>query len=269
MDYISYSQYNSYTACPRRWYLGYVAKAEELQTWYLPIGTAVHQMIEAYLGGTLSSQLTPAKFFYPLIEKQMLIEPDTSKWMAGGSKEEPVTEERALKRVQECFEKALSFLEDIEVWEVEADLSWKLPGLEVPIKAFVDIVGEHQTKGPVILDWKTGSSKPNNFQLETYAALLMENNSLPYATEEFKGRYAMLSPQYTSTTRYVDLSKVDPAKVGAKYQKVYEQIKKKIYKPVVGFDCKFCYHRENCIAKSGLTKRSMHYDRAHVDGIPY
>ena len=203
--HISYSQWKQYSACPRSWYLARLKGGEELQSWYLPIGTVVHDGIEARLKG---EPFDLTKRFYSLVEKQMKIEPDLSKWLAGGPTDSPITNEKALQRAVECYEKAVQELEAIDVWEVEYDASGRLPGLSVPIKAFIDIVGEHKKKGPVIWDWKTGSTKPDNFQLETYAALLKENGPREWDwTPAFlKGRYIMLSPTYTSTTRYVDLS---------------------------------------------------------------
>lgn len=273
IPHISYSQYSTYTKCPRSWYLGKIRKAEEKQTWYIPIGSAVHDMIEDCLDTTGQTMPGPEAYFYPLISRQLAIEPDTTKWLAGGPKDNPVTEERALKRVQECFEKALTFLGDVEVWEVEYDATGSLPGLEVPVKAFVDIIGEHKKKGPVILDWKTGSTKPDNFQLETYAALLKYDDREVVGriddSVRYHGRYAMLSPAYESVTRYVDLSKVDPAEVGAKYQKVYDQMKRKLYPTKHGFDCKFCFNQDNCLLNAGPTERAKYYDRAHEDGYPF
>lgn len=231
-------------------------------------------MIEDWLDDTVGPALvTPESadlYFYPLIEQQMNIEPDLSKWMAGGPKDNPITEERALKRVQECFEKALTFLSDIDVWEVEYDASGRLPGLEIPVKAFVDLIGEHKKKGPVILDWKTGSTKPNNFQLETYAALL-DHNAFKhplYTTDSFHGKYAMLAPG-ASDARFVDLSKVDPNEVGAKYQAVYEKMKAKLYPTQHGFNCRFCFQSPNCLLEAGPTERAKYYDRAYEDGLPY
>ncbi|QIA28845.1 hypothetical protein [Streptomyces phage JXY1] len=56
-------------------------------------------------------------------------------------------------------------------------------GCEVPVKAFIDIVGEHKKHGPVIVDWKSGKSKPkNNLQLETYAVLLNTSTPSPVTT---------------------------------------------------------------------------------------
>lgn len=268
MDHISYSQYNTYVSCPRSWYLSKIRHAEEKQTWYIPIGSAVHNMIEEYLGTGSDSPLKAEDFFYPLIERQLKIEPDTSKWMAGGPKDAPVVEDKALQLVRDCFEKALYELDNIRIWEVEAELSFNLPGLEVPIKAFADILGEHYKKGPVILDWKTGSTKPGNFQLETYAALLKVNPIYHDLNENYKGRYVMLAPG-KPVTRYVDLSDVSPVEVGAKYQQVYEKMQAKLYPVKQGFDCRFCFNQENCLANAGMTPRSIYYDKSEEDGIPF
>jgi len=270
MDYISFSQYKTYTSCPRSWYLSKIRKAEEKQTWYIPIGSAVHDMIEFWLTewGTPDGSLPKAEdYFYPLIEKQMLIEPDTSKWLAGGPRADPVTGHKALTLVRECFSKALEELEDIDVWHVEYDASGRLPGLSVPIKAFIDIIGEHKKKGPVIWDWKTGSTKPDNFQLITYKALMTEGKDA-FAELKWHGRYVMLKPG-SASTRYVDLSKVDPLEVGKKYQAVYDLMQDKKYQTNAGFNCRFCFNQENCLVNAGVTPRSKYYDRSADDGLPY
>lgn len=269
MEHISFSQFSTYTKCPRSWYLGRIAQGEEKQTWFLPIGTAVHGMIEDYIQEEYDSpdQLSAELYFYPLIEKQMQIEPDLTKWLAGGPETAPITHKKALQRAVDCFEKAVEELEAIDVWEVEYDASGRLPGLSVPIKAFVDIIGEHKKKGPVIWDWKTGSTKPDNFQLETYAALLDYNDN-PFVNG-WQGRYIMLSPTYTSTTRYVDLSKVDPEEIGKKYQAVVDRIEGKHYEAKAGFNCGFCFQSPNCLVNAGMTERSVYYDRSTDDGYPY
>lgn len=267
MDYISYSQYKTYTSCPRSWYLSRIRKAEEKQTWYIPMGSAVHDLIELHLQGDPILPSTLDDVFYHYIRKQMLIEPDTSKWLAGGPKADPVVEEKALQRVRECFSKALEELEDIEVWEVEYDASGRLPGLSVPVKGFVDIIGEHKKKGPVILDWKTGSTKPDNFQLITYAALLKSADTSPMRWPDF-GRYVMLAPG-ASNTRYVDLSKVDPEEVGKKYQAVYDRMQEKHYEAKASFNCKFCFNQENCLVNAGITPRTEYYDKSAEDGYPF
>ena len=160
------------------------------------------------------------------------------------------------------------------MWEVEYDASGRLPGLSVPLKAYVDLVGEHKKKGPVILDWKTGSTKPGNFQLETYAALLAKPDQFWNLTAKrpiaFKGRYVMLAPGKAST-RYVDLSEISPEGVGMKYEAVYRQMQAKVYKANAGFGCQFCFNQDNCLANAGglPTRQAIYYDRSADDGYPY
>lgn len=275
LDHTSYSQHKEYLDCPRSWYLNKLRGGEKRQTWYLPIGTAVHQMVEARLKGELnadgsvaSTSLRAEDFFYPLIERQLEIEPDMSKWLAGGPADNPVVEDKALQQVIDCYERALEMLDEIEVWHVELDVSGNLPGLEVPCWAFADIIGEHKKHGPSIWDIKTGKQKPkDNFQLETYKALLMERDRLAW-DEVKKGGFLMVNPA-ASKARPVDLSKVNPVEVGAKYQEVYAQMKEKIYKTNQGYQCKMCFQKDNCLQGGGVTNRSLYYDRSKHDGVPF
>jgi putative RecB family exonuclease len=267
IPHLSFSQLNTYTKCPRAWYLGKLRQGEEVQSWYIPIGRAVHDKLEDALKG--GPERLMEDYFYPLVAKQMEIEPDLTKWLAGGPEFAPITHEKALQRAVDCYEKAVRELEDIEVWEVEYDASGRLPGLSVPLKAFVDIVGEHKTKGPVIWDWKTGSTKPDNFQLITYAALLgVMDDERGKWDPKFQGRYVMLAPG-SSNTRYVDLSEVDPAEVGAKYQAVVNRIEGKHYETKAGFNCRFCFQQSNCLVNAGPTKRALYYDLSTEEGLPY
>ena len=264
ITHLSYSQYRTYTECPRSWYLGKVRQAEEVQTWYVPLGSAVHGKIEDALKGGPEKPMED--YFYPLITAQMQVEPDITKWLAGGPKDAPVTHEKALQRAVECYERAVQELEDIEVWEVEYDATGALPGLSVPLKAFVDIIGEHKTRGPVIWDWKTGSTKPDNFQLITYAALLDHNRG---PSPVGWGRYMMISPTYTSQTKYVDLTKVDPMEVGKKYEAVLQRMKAKHYETKAGFNCRFCFQQNNCMVNAGINPRTTYYDHSTEEGLPF
>lgn len=276
-EHISFSQYNSYTRCPRAWYLGKIAGAEERQTWFLPIGTAVHRMIEDQIA-VLKSGLDEDRFdaedyFYPLIAEQMKVDPDHKLWLKSTTSTGPLTEDRALQHVKDCFEKALEFLDEIDVWEVEYDASGVLPGLSVPIKAYVDIIGEHKKHGPVILDWKTGKQKPkDNFQLETYQALLdgtVFTDSKGLSVTRFTGLWAMLHPE-ASKARPISLDHVDPAEVGAKYEAVYQKMKAGQYRTNYNkYNCGMCFQQDNCILKSGPTKRAKYYDKATEDGFPF
>lgn len=263
---MSYSALSRYEECPRSYYLGRATDAPERQTWFFPIGTAVHNMIEQYLENQIT--LTAEQAFYPLIQGQLEKDPDDVNWLAGGSAEAPVIRKRALDLVKACFERALEFLDGIDVWEVEYDATGRLPGCEVPIKAFIDVVGEHKKHGPVIVDWKTGKQKPkNNLQLETYAALLMVDNPWDPALN-FTGLWAMLNPD-AAQARKVDLSGVDPNALGVRYQQAYDAIVKKVWKANAGFHCRFCTQRPNCLIESPASPQAIKFDKSEQDGYPY
>ncbi len=270
---MSFSALSRYEECPRSYYLGRLKRAEEKQTWFFPIGTAVHEMIEEYLkaddqGSGYVLTRTAEQVFYPLIEKQLKIDPEDVNWLAGGPQDDPTIRAKALDLVKRCYENALKFLEDIDVWEVEYDATGRLPGCDVPIKAFIDIIGEHKKHGPVIVDWKTGKQKPKtNLQLETYEALLRVNQVLA-DRHPTVGLWAMLNPE-ASQARKVDLSDVDPSALGARYQKAYEAITKKIWKANAGFHCRFCTQAPNCLIEAGPTKRARYYDKSEEEGCPF
>ena len=265
MEHISYSQYNTYTECPRSWYLGKKTDAPERQTWYLPVGTAVHKGIEAHLAG---EPFDLDRTFYSLIYKQRLIEPDLKLWMAGGSTSDPTTKGKALQLAKDCLEAGLEYLENFTVWEVEYDATGRLPGLDIPVKAYVDAIGEHKKFGPTIVDWKTGASKPkNNFQLETYRALLSWNEPSGFRAPTM-GHWSMLAPK-ASKARPIDLSYVNAYEVGAKYQKAYKAMTQRRYQSNVRFGCKFCFHQDNCLAKAGPTEQAKFYDKSSEDGFPF
>jgi len=268
-DYLSYSAVNSYEECPRAWYLRYARKAKPRQAWFFAMGKAVHTSIEKYIEtGDVPGFET---VFYPLVSEQMAVDPDLSTWLHAGSSTDPVIKEKAVELGKTCVENAVKFLEDIDVWEVERKLKLNLPGCEVPILAYIDILGEHKKHGPLIVDWKSGKNKPkNNFQLESYSALTLVSNS--WKGVRFDGYWGMLHPDATPKTdrgRFVNLSSVDPAEVGARYQRAYEGMKKKVYSGQKKFGCIFCVQQDNCLINAGLTPRARHFDKAEEEGYPY
>lgn len=271
--HLSYSSLNTYEQCPRSYFLGKVKEAEERQTWFFPVGTAVHTLIDEHLrtGDTFSSDYMDS-VFHDLVRKQMAIDPNVNGWLHGGSDDDPVWKDKAMQMVKDCVHKAYEFLEDITIYEYEYDATGMLPGCEVPIKAYIDIVGEHKKHGPVILDWKSSASKPKTaLQLEIYAALLNytdhpfnEHTAIQFNT----GLWAMLRPS-ASKARPIDLSGVDPVALGARFQKMYDSIKQKLWQTKHGYGCKFCIQAPNCLLESGPTARAKYYDTADSDGFPF
>lgn len=263
-EHMSYSALSRYEECPRSYYLGRVADAPERQTWFFPMGSAVHLCVEDYLQTGDVPRFEDR--FYPLVRQQMKLDPDDVNWLSAGSQDDPVIRAKAVELGKRCVESAIKFLEDMDVWHVEYDASGYLPECDVQIKAFVDLIGEHKKHGPSIVDWKSGKQKPkNNLQLETYAALLSESGKL-YG--DVKGIWAMLNPD-SSKARPIDLSKVDAAALGRRYQAAYDAIKDRKWKANAGFHCRFCTQAPNCLIEAGPTERALLHDKSEEDGYPY
>lgn len=264
LTHMSYSTYNSYKNCPRQMYLGKVRGAWSRGAWFFIIGTAVHEGIEARLKG---EPFDLKASVYRAVEEQMRTDPDVDAWHHGTYEDEPARKEKALKLAQDCLIEAYRWLDEEleEIVLIEADLSGNLPGCEVPIKAYADILGKHRKHGWSIVDWKSSAAKPkDNFQLETYRALLLTQGVDRYDT----GLWAMLRPG-ASKARKIDLSNVDPAEVGAKYQAVYEKIKAGVFPTEHGYNCRTCVHDLNCGQRSPGTERSNYYDDVSRNLIPF
>jgi len=256
LTHFSYSSKNTYDSCPRAYYLSRVRKAEPVPAWYFVIGSAVHAWIEGHL---LDPNNVPAidELFMAEVMKRRAIEPDTTKWLHGGSKDAPVIEERALKLAQDCVEKAVVYLQDIDVWEVELDISGILPGMTLPLKAYVDVIGEHKKHGPIIGDWKTGKSKPKDaFQLETYNVL--RQVAKMYQEHQFKGLWLMLNPD-APKARPIELVK-SVESVSGMYGASAERADAGIYPAKPQYNCRFCDMRLNCKTATGINKRTEYYD---------
>ena len=266
VSHLSYSALSSYKACPRRFWLSRVAQAEGAPAWYFAVGTAVHTYIEAHLKGELDSDHSMGKtveeLFVAEVERLLLIEPDIHAWNHGGSQEDPVVGEKALKLAQSCVERAIELLSDIDVWEVELDVSGYLPNCSLPIHGYVDIVGEHKKHGPIIGDWKTGKSKPKDaLQLETYKSLLRRYNNGAglYNDYTFKGMWLMLNPD-ASQARPIVFT-MGGNTLGRMYGEVADKIGRDVYPALVQYNCRFCEQKLNCRAKSGRTPRTDYYDK--------
>ena len=269
--YLSFSQVSRYEECPRSWYLSYARKAEPRQTWFFPMGSVVHISVEKYLETGNVPEFKDV--FYPLIAKQMEIDPDHRGWLHARTGENIVQGQAAIDLGRRCVDNAVKFLKDMDVWEVEYDASCELPGLEVPVKMYIDIVGEHKKHGPLIVDWKSGKKAPKSiFQLEVYKAGVLQHGFTDAGF--FNGWWGMLHPEgepKTARGRLKDLSHVTPEAIAERFQKAYDGMKKQIYKANVIFGCRFCTMQDNCLAKHfpNRPERAVYYDHSSADGKPF
>jgi hypothetical protein len=126
----------------------------------------------------------------------------------------------------------------------------------------------------VIIDWKTGKSKPkDNLQLETYDALMSNQPDLPWMEHggmagQFTGLWVMLNPD-AAKARPVQLVKT-PQEMGAMYAEVERKILAGAFPANIQYNCRFCTMLPNCKTKSGSSERTRYYDTPEKDGvIPY
>lgn len=178
--------------------------------------------------------------------------------------------QKAVDTGKACVENAFKFLEKFSVLHVEYRLFNKLPGLDIPILGFADLIGHHEDHGILLVDMKSSAQKPkNNMQLETYNALAEEDEQLD-GYGPFKGYWLMVRPDAkpkTEKARLFDFE-MSAEQIGARYQKVYEAMQAKQYQATSKF-CDFCTQKPNCLAQSGPTKRALYYDKSETDGIPF
>lgn len=267
-DHLSYSAaISTFKSCPRAFYLSRIKRAESAQAWYFVVGSAVHSFIEQHLlnkedMGTLDID----EFFMAEVMSARQVEPDTTKWLHATVNDIPVIEERALKLAQDCAEYALEWLEDFTPWHVEPDISGMLPGCTMPIKAFPDLIGEHSKHGPLIVDWKTGKTRGQRMQLETYKSLLGTWDSMTDVKwHELRGMFVYLNPE-AQKSRPVKLV-MTPKEVGAMYGEIERKIKAGAFPAMPQFMCDFCTMKPNCKTKSGANPRTLYYDTPEKDGL--
>lgn len=239
------------------------------------MGTVVHDSIDTFIKTGDVPKFED--LFYPLVEAQLAIDPNFNEWLSAGSGDNKIQGKAVVDLGKLCIDNALLFLKDFDVWESEYPIITQLPGCEVDVKAYIDIVGEHKNLGPLIVDWKSGKTKPKTpLQLQVYEALLDQpwEGALvhPFPTDKLNGYWGMLHPDAKPKTergRFVDLSGVDPAVIGARFQKAYEGMKKKVYAGQLKYSCQFCFQQDNCKINAGETQRARYYDLAETEGYPF
>lgn len=268
-DHLSYSSLSTYSSCPRSYYLSRHKRAWGLPAWYFIVGSAVHDYIKDELSPD-SSPRPLEEYFQDEVNKANDLEEDQSLWLHGGSDDDPVVGEKALALASACVEKFHIFMEDMsDIWQVEYDVSGHLPGCSMEIKAYVDVVGMHKKHGPVIIDWKTGKTKPkDNIQLETYHCLEMVKAGTTLDGSQTKGLYVMLNPD-AAKARPVTF-KHTPESLGKLYGGIEQQIKSRVWKPEPQYNCRFCTMKPNCKTMSGRNDRTRYYDTPERDkGYPF
>lgn len=263
-DHISHSSRETLQRCARQYFLTRVAKAPQMPALWLAGGSAVHEATEFYdlTVVATSKKADPeeiadywdAAFNGQLLEAEER-EEDTSKWRS--SETEPIETWRTMGLQ---FVQAYIDWRERSPWEIwttpdgqpaiELDVSGRLPGCDMEIKAFLDrVFWDPILKKLVIVDLKTSKKPPKSAdQFGTYGALL----TAKYGVSVDMG-VAFMNRRGTLATPY-DLAEYTPEFVGEIFGKAWQDIETYMKAgnfPADTSDCFLCDVKASCHALNG------------------
>jgi putative RecB family exonuclease len=266
-EHISHSSRETLERCARAYFLTRVAKAPQTPALWLAGGSAVHETTEFYdllsvgqAGDGQGEELLDfetAEIWNSCFDKQLAEaeerEGDTRKWRSSQSEPIEVWRTMGLHLVQAYID--WRERSPWEIWTtpdglpaIELDVSGKLPGCPVEIKAYLDrVFWDPVFKKRHIVDLKTGKKPPKNAdQFGTYGALLKAKYGVDADMGvPFMNRKSALGKPY-------DLAEYTPEYVGGVFGKAWEQVKSGHF-PANGFPsaCYLCDVKSSCAAQNG------------------
>lgn len=261
-EHISFSSKETLERCARSYFLSRLANAPSQPALWLAGGSAVHEATEHYdlISMVGNADVFPASqvwetCFDAQLAKASAAEPNVNLWRS--SRSEPIEVWRSMGL---GFVKAYVAWRERSPWEIcttpggepaiELDVTGRLPGCPVEIKAYLDrVFWDPEFKKIWVLDLKTSKRPPKTAaQFETYAALL----TVKYGVKVDMG-VAFMNRTGTPGTPY-DLSRVTPESVGEAYGKAWEQIQEYSRTgqwPANTNECFICDVQAACAAQNG------------------
>lgn len=264
-EHISYSSRDTLERCARSYFLKYLAKAPQRPALWLAGGSAVHEATEQYDRDTVTA--SPAtvtwegdylrevwrRHFNAQLDRLRQKEPDEWSWRR--SQSEPI--EIWNQMGPEFVRAYISWRQrsPYGIWTtpdglpaIELDVSGRLPGCPVEIKAYLDRVFRDPIFDQlIIVDLKTSKRPPKNAdQFGTYAALLEAKYGVRAKLGvPFMNRRASLGRPY-------ELGEYTAAFVGGIFGKAWAQIESGQF-PVdeTGQACFLCDVSAACAFKGG------------------
>lgn len=262
VTHLSHSARELLERCAKSYWLKYFTDAPRSQSLWLAGGSAVHETTEHYdlMRSVGNADIFRAEdvwdvFFDRQLEELRSKEPNEHKWRRSASEGDIDAWRRA----------GLSFVQSYidwrerspwEIWTtpdgepaIELDISGRLPGCPVEIKAYLDrIMYDPVFKKHWIVDLKTSKKPPQSAaQFEVYAALVKVKYGLRVSDgAAFMNRRATLSKPF-------DLSEVTPEGVGAVFGEAWKQVQSGEF-PATGIAngaCFICDTSSSCHARGG------------------
>jgi putative RecB family exonuclease len=261
-DHISHSSREALERCAKQYFLTRVAKAPQMPALWLAGGSAVHEATENYdllaFAGMLEdfqAEEVWNAFFDSQLAEAREREENENLWRQAAT--EPI---EVWRRMGLRFVQAYVDWRERSPWEIwttpdgfpaiELEVSGKLPGCDVEIKAYLDrVFWDPVLKRLVIVDLKTSKRPPKTpAQFETYAALLKAKYDVQADLgAAFMNRRGTLGAPF-------DLSGVTPQAVGAVYGEAWRQIQGYMAAgnfPADTSDCFLCDVKAACHAQNG------------------
>jgi putative RecB family exonuclease len=275
VQHLSHSSRETFERCAKSWFLKYIARAPQQPAVWSVGGSAVHEATELYDLLSLSDdkrgfdpQATWDLCFEDQLAKATEKEPNQNLWRRSGSDDVESWRAMGLTHVQAYID----WRERVpwEIWTtpdgepaIELDISGRLPGCPVEIKAYLDrIFWDPVFKKLWILDLKTGKRPPSSSaQFGVYAALVKQKfGESITAGAAFMNRSGGLG-------KPMDLSEYTPEAVGEVFAKTWKQIQAGSF-PANGIQnsgCFICDVSAACAAKNGPL--AAQYDPDHPGHI--
>jgi putative RecB family exonuclease len=260
-EHISFSSRETLTRCARSWMLKYLAKAPQRPALWLAGGSAVHEVTEKYDRMALVGQeaaFNLGSVWERLFDAQLakLRAKDPNEWNWKRSQSEPI--EVWNQMGPEFVQSYIDWRQrsPYEIWTtpdgvpaIELDVSGRLPGCPVEIKAYLDRVFHDPVFDQlIIVDLKTSKRPPKSAdQFGVYAALLEAKYGVRAKLgAPFMNRRASLGTPFELEEYTADF-------VGAMFGEAWEQITAGEF-PATGIktnDCYLCDTSSSCYAKGG------------------
>ncbi|MFF4019974.1 RecB family exonuclease [Streptomyces sp. NPDC001843] len=261
-EHISHSARETLERCAKQYFLTRVVKAPQRPALWLAGGSAVHEATENYdllhfadMAEDFQAADVWNAFFDAQLAEAREKEENENLWRKSAT--EPI---EVWRRMGLQFVQAYVDWRERSPWEIwttpdgfpaiELDVSGKLPGCPVEIKAYLDrVFWDPVLKKLVIVDLKTGKRAPKNAdQFGTYRALLKAKYDVDADMGvPFMNRRAALGKPY-------DLTEYTPELVGDVYGEAWSAIQDYMAAgsfPADTSDCFLCDVKAACHAQNG------------------
>jgi putative RecB family exonuclease len=274
IQHLSHSSKETFERCAKGWFLKYIARAPQQPAVWSVGGSAVHEATEIYDLWTLSESDRSFDLlqvwdlcFEDQLAKATEKEPNQNLWRRSGTDDVESWRAMGLTHVQSYIDWRQRV--PWEIWTtpegepaIELDISGRLPGCPVEIKAYLDrIFWDPVFKKLWIVDLKTGKRPPSSStQFGVYAALVKQKFGESIADgAAFMNRAGALG-------KPMDLTEYTPEAVGEVFAKTWEQIQSGSFPANgLGRSCFICDVSAACAAKNGPL--AVTYDPDHPGHI--